>query len=45
MWGAAQGSLLVIIVLDVLAILFAATAFSAFHREDVVRVKASRLSA
>jgi len=45
MWGAAQGSLLAMLALDVLSILFAATAFSAFHRKDIAEVKSASLSA
>jgi len=44
LWGAAQGSLLAIIALDVLAIFFATTALSAFRRKAVTDAKSASLS-
>lgn len=45
MWGAAQGSLLAVIALDVLVIVFVVTAFSAFRRKAVATSNSASHSA
>lgn len=45
MWVAAQGSLIAVLALDLLAMLFAAKALSSSRQRDTVRAKSASLSA